>query len=46
MMTRFPSLGLIGPASGDRGGFRAHPSLVAYATLIRQLNGAVFDRRF
>jgi hypothetical protein len=42
----FPFRGLIGPASDDRGGFRPHPSLVAYATLIRQLNGAVFERRF
>jgi hypothetical protein len=42
----FPFRGLVGPASDDRGGFRPHPALVAYATLIRQLHNAAFERRF
>jgi hypothetical protein len=42
----FPFRGLVGPASDDRGGFRPHPVLVAYATLIRQLHNAAFERRF
>ncbi|HEY5811447.1 MAG TPA: glycosyl hydrolase, partial [Terrimicrobiaceae bacterium] len=42
----FPFRGLFGDASDVRGAFRPHPALVAYATLIRQLGGAVFQHRF
>ncbi len=42
----FPFRGLVGRASDDRGRFRPHPAFIAYATLIRQLHDATFERRF
>jgi Glycosyl hydrolase catalytic core len=42
----FPFRGLMGAAADDRGPFRPHPTFVAYATLIRQLEDAAFQRRF
>lgn len=44
--TLFPFRGLVGVASDARGAFRPHPALVAYATLIRQLDGATYHSRF
>ena len=42
----FPYRGLVGRNSDARGAFRPHPVLVAYAILIRQLNGAIYHSRF
>jgi Glycosyl hydrolase catalytic core len=42
----FPYRGLVGRNSDARGAFRPHPGLVAYAILIRQLNGAIYHSRF
>ena len=42
----FPLRGLVGSSSNPRGKFRPHPTLIAYANLIRQYDGATYQGRF
>ena len=43
--SNFPSVGLLGEPNLESGSFRPHPSLAAYATVIRQLGGKTFQGR-
>lgn len=42
----FPLWGLFGGSPDARGKFRPHPSGIAYANVIRQLDGAVYQSRY